>query len=137
MNFFVVDRLLNKTVVIADSDNVARSLLRGALRTIGLDVLDEARTGSEVLRQIARHRPSVVCLDFEMPELSGLEVLAKIRQTDKAVIVLIISSLASADNVKAAIQAGADGFVGKPFNTAKIKAAIERALALREGRPVS
>lgn len=132
MNFFEIDRLHNKTVVIADGDGVARGLLRGALRTIGMNVLDEARDGNEALRQVAKHRPNVVCLDIEMPQLDGFEVLAGIREQDKSVIVLIVSTLASADNVKRAVGAGADAFIGKPFNTAKIKEAIERALERRE-----
>jgi two-component system chemotaxis response regulator CheY len=137
MNFYVVDRIINKTVVIADDDAMARSLLRGALRTIGMNVLDEARDGNEALRLVRRHQPDVVCLDINMPELSGLEVLTKIREQDKSVIVLMVTALASADNVKNAISGGADAFIGKPFNTAKIKAAIERALVQRHGASAS
>ena len=133
MSFPVGDRVRDKTVVIADSDVMARSLLRGALRTVGMDVLDEARDGNEALQKIERHRPNIIFLDIEMPRLGGFEVLAKIRQKDTSVIVLVVSALASADNVKEAVKAGADAFISKPFTTARIKAAIERALEQRAG----
>lgn len=131
MKLLAANGLREKTVVIADGDVMTRSLLRSALRTVGMDVLDEARDGNEALQKIERHRPNIICLDIEMPRLSGLQVLARIRQQDQSVVVLVVSALASADNVKEAIKAGADWFVGKPFNTAGIKAAIERALERR------
>lgn len=131
MNFLAADGLQDKTAVIADDDVVARSLLRTALRTVGMEVLDEARDGHEALQKIERHRPNIIFLDIEMPRLGGLEVLAKIREHDKSVIVLVVSALASADNVKAAMKAGADWFISKPFSTARIKSAIERVMEQR------
>jgi two-component system chemotaxis response regulator CheY len=128
LNSFVTDTVRDKTVVIADGDVMSRSLLCGALRTVGLDVLDEARDGKEAWQKFYRYRPKIICLDIELPGLSGFEVLTKIREIDKAVVVVVVSALASADNVRRAIKAGADAFIGKPFTTARIKTAIERAL---------
>lgn len=131
LNSFVTDTVRDKTVVIADGDVLTRSLLCGALRTVGMDVLDEARDGNDAWQKFYRHRPKVISLDLELPGLSGFEVLTKIREIDKAVVVLVVSALASADNVRGAIKAGADAFIGKPFTTARIKTAIERALKQR------
>lgn len=124
-------RVTDKTVVIADGDCVTRSLLRTALRTVGMNVLDEARDGTEAWQKIERHRPNVVCLDIELPRLSGFEVVTRIREHDPSVVVLVVSALASADNVKAAIKVGADAFIGKPFTTARIQSALERTFGQR------
>ena len=60
--------LTGKTVVIADDDEVSRTLLRGVLVKSGMQVLAEASDGTEALAAFEQHRPQVVCLDIEMPE---------------------------------------------------------------------
>ena len=119
----------NRSVLIADDDDITRQLLRGTLRSAGLNVIAEASDGARALDLVQRLKPEIVCLDIDMPELSGLEVLAKIREDKSNTIVLMITGATTGDNVRGAIASGADGIVAKPFNTAKIVAAIERALS--------
>jgi two-component system chemotaxis response regulator CheY len=123
----------NRTALIADDDDVTRQLLRGILRSSGINVLGEAGDGARALALYQQLKPEVVCLDIDMPELNGLEVLKKIREITPAVIVLIITGFTTGDNVRDAISAGANGIIAKPFNTAKIVAQLERALARTGG----
>lgn len=123
------DALAGKTVVVADDDDVTRGLLAGVLRKIGLNVLGAARDGTSALVAFHKHRPQIVCLDIEMPGMSGLEVLGKIREENTQVIALIITASPTPDNVQMAIKAGANGVIAKPFSTAKIAADIAKALA--------
>lgn len=121
--------MLGKTVVIADDEDVSRALLRGVLVKAGLEVLAEVADGTQALAAFEQHRTQVVCLDIEMPGMSGLEVLAKIRATNQPVVVLVISAITTEANVLAAKEASADGVLAKPFNTARVAQEIERALA--------
>ena len=122
----------NCTVVVADDDDVTRNLLRTVLRAAGLRVIGEGNDGTQALNQYQKLKPEIVCLDIEMPGMTGLEVLAKIRETDAETIVLMITGAATGDNVRSAIAARANGIIVKPFNTAKILAEIERAITRKQ-----
>jgi two-component system chemotaxis response regulator CheY len=118
-----------KTVVVADDDAVTRSLLGGILRRMGFTDVVEVRDGQKAVAAFERHQPGIMCLDIEMPGLSGFEVLAKIRESNSAVIVLMITAATTEANVRSAIEAKADGVIAKPFSAATIAREIARAAA--------
>ena len=130
----IANSVKNRTVIIADDDDLTRNLLRNLLRTAGLKVVGEAADGARALEAFQKAKPEIVCLDIEMPELNGLEVLAKIREHDANVIVLMITAATSGDNVRSAIAGRADGIIAKPFNTTKIIGEMERALTRAAGK---
>jgi CheY-like chemotaxis protein len=119
------------TAIVADDDGITRGLLCSVLRSVGMRVEEEARDGTQALALTQRLRPHVLCLDIEMPGLSGLEALQKLRETDKDTIVLMITGATTADNVRAAVTLGADGVIAKPFSAAKLVSELQRALAKR------
>jgi two-component system chemotaxis response regulator CheY len=121
------------TVIVADDDAITRGLLCAVLRGVGMLVQDEARDGGRALALTQKLRPNVLCLDIEMPGVSGLEALQKLRETDKNTIVLMITGATTGDNVRAAIAGGADGVIAKPFSAGKLVSEMQRALA-RRGR---
>jgi len=119
----------NRSVVIVDDDDVTRHLLRSVLRAAGLNVVGDANDGARALAAYQKLKPEIMCLDIEMPGMTGLEVLAKIREDDADTIVLMITGAATGENVRGAIAARANGIIVKPFNTAKILTEMERAIA--------
>ncbi len=121
--------VVNCSVVIADDDDLTRILLRNLLRTAGLRVIGEAGDGARAFDMFQKLKPEIICLDIEMPELSGLEVLAKIRESDLQTVVLMITAATTGENVRSAIAGRADGIIAKPFNTTKIVGEMERAIA--------
>jgi two-component system chemotaxis response regulator CheY len=126
--------VVNRSVIVADDDDITRTLLRNLLRTAGLRVVGEASDGTKAFEAFQKLKPDIVCLDIEMPELSGLEVLAKIREGGSAAIVLMITAATSGENVRSAIAGRADGIIAKPFNTTKIIGEMERAIARSQAR---
>jgi len=120
------------TVVVADDDDTARGLLKSVLQASGLRVIGEAADGKQALTETRRLSPDVVCLDIDMPEMSGLDVLARLRVDNNKIIALIVTASPTAQNVREAIQVKADGVIAKPFNQAKIKGEIERAAARKQ-----
>jgi len=119
----------NRTVILADDDDVMRRLLGSVLRAAGLRVLGEAADGARALQMFQKLQPEIVCLDIEMPEMSGLEVLTKIREGGTQPIVLMVTGATTGENVRSAIAGHADGIIAKPFNTAKVIGEMERAFA--------
>ncbi len=129
--------LKDMTAVVADDDAITRGLLCSVLRSVGMRVEEETRDGTQALAVTQRVRPDLLCLDIEMPGLSGLEALRKLRETDKDTIVLVITGATTAENVKAAVSGGADGVIAKPFSAGKLVAEMQRALARRGRAPAT
>lgn len=120
------------TVVVADDDDTARGLLKSVLQACGMHVIGEAADGKQALSETKRLLPDIVCLDIDMPEMSGLDVLARLRVDNSKLIALIVTASPTAQNVREAIQVKADGVIAKPFNQAKIKSEIDRAAARKQ-----
>lgn len=118
-----------RSAFIADDDDTARALLKSVLTAAGLNVIGEAADGKQALSEIKRLNPDVACLDIDMPQMSGLDVLARVRAAHDKMIALIVTASPTAQNVREAIQVRADGVIAKPFNQEKISSEISRAAA--------
>lgn len=116
------------SIIIADDDAVTRASLRLLLKEHGYRVSGEAADGEAALQLCSTGSPHIVFLDIDMPKVNGLEALDRIRQRHPDVKIIMVSGLATADNVRRALDAGVGGFVVKPFNAAKVTQAIERCL---------
>jgi len=116
-------------LLIDDEPAILRALGIG-LRARGYD-LHVARTGAEGLVEAVRHRPEVVVLDLQLPDMDGMEVCRQLRGWTE-VPVLILSAHGEEDRKVAALDAGADDFVTKPFGMAELEARIRVALRHRQ-----
>lgn len=114
-------------VLIVDDNDLMRTLLRGILRNENCQVIGDARNGIIALEFIERNKPDIVFLDVMMPEMDGLEALLAIRKQHPEIIVIMITGNPSVDNVKESIEGGAQGFIVKPFNSAKVLETMHRA----------
>ena len=120
-------------ILIVDDEPQIRRIMRTTLIGAGYEV-DDARTGEDALEKVGRFRPDLVLLDINMPGMSGLDLCRELRtNTDLAIIMLTVRNEES-DKV-AALDAGADDFVTKPFSTpellARIRAVLRRVPALQ------
>jgi two-component system KDP operon response regulator KdpE len=112
--------------LVIDDEPQIRRLLRVTLEANGYRVFDAA-TGNDGLAQAAQRRPDVVLLDLGLPDLEGVAVLKRLREWSK-VPVIILSVLDREDDKVAALDAGADDYVTKPFNSAELLARLRAAL---------
>lgn len=119
-------------LIIEDEPQMSR-LLKLALESKGYTV-EHAATGQLGLQMAAFRRPHVVILDMGLPDTTGLDVLRRLREWSD-VPVLILSVLDQEDLKVAALEAGADDYVTKPFGTAELIArlsVIQRRQVVRE-----
>jgi two-component system KDP operon response regulator KdpE len=113
-------------VLVVEDDGPLRRALRTTLRARGMQVL-EATSGEEAVVTVADGTADIVLLDLSLPGIDGLEALRRLRQfSDTPVIVLTVRDR-QADKV-AALDAGADDYVTKPFDTEELLARIRAAL---------
>ena len=105
------------SILIADDSPPMRTLLRVTLRSGDYEIV-EARDGDEALALLAVHRPTVAVLDVTMPGRSGLEVCSAVRADPAlaAMRLVVISANGLESDARAALAAGADQFLAKPFS---------------------
>ncbi len=118
-------------VLVIDDEAQIRRFLRISLEASGYHVL-EALTGGEGITRAAQHRPDIIILDLGLPDLDGLEVLRRLREWT-ATPVIILSVRDDDQGKVAALDAGADDYLTKPFSTDELLARIR--VALRHARP--
>jgi len=117
-------------ILVVDDNEVVRRALRGLIaHDDSLLVVGEAASGHSALESIKTLQPDLVCLDIMLPGVDGLAVLRQVRQDHPAMRVVLITGQATAEIVAQARELGANGFVVKPFNGAKVLKTIHNALA--------
>jgi two-component system KDP operon response regulator KdpE len=114
-----------RSALIIDDEKQIRRLVRIALQEAGHQVY-EAETGQSGLAEIVQRRPDVVLLDLGLPDMEGIKVLRRLREWSD-VPVLILSVRDDPDEKVAALDAGADDYVTKPFDTAELLARVRVA----------
>jgi two-component system KDP operon response regulator KdpE len=115
-------------VLVVDDELQIRRLLRITLEAAGYGVCD-AETGRLGLAQVAARQPEAVILDLGLPDVSGVEVVRQLREWSK-VPVMVLTVLTSESDKVAALDAGADDYLTKPFGAAELSARL-RALLRR------
>ncbi len=121
-------------ILVADDDDVSRSLLSAALSVGGHEVTAVER-GDEALRLALADEFRMLVLDWHMPGMDGVDVCRRVRQAELSgyvYVILLTAGSKSGDAVKA-LEAGADDFVHKPFDPAELQARVragERVISL-------
>jgi two-component system KDP operon response regulator KdpE len=126
-------------ILVVDDEPQIRRVLRATLTGHGYEFY-EARTGEEALDAIRANRFDLVLLDVNMPGMGGLETCRAIRSGSEVSIIMLTVRDSEQDKV-AALDAGADDYITKPFSTpelmARIRAALRRMPSSSEGGPHS
>lgn len=99
--------------MIVDDDDHVRTFLIVLLRKIVSGNILEARNGQEAIEVYRQERPELILLDVNMPVMDGLETLARLREVNPDVVVIMITSLAMRKIVEDAVRAGAAHFIRK------------------------
>jgi two-component system response regulator MprA len=118
-------------VLVVDDEPAVRESLERVLRHDGFEV-DLAADGREAIRRLAAVRPDVVLLDVLMPQIDGLEVCRRMRDTGDRTPVLLLTARDAVDDRVAGLEAGADDYLAKPFALDELLARL-RALLRRSG----
>ena len=119
---------MNAKILIVDDSALSRRMLRRILESAGYDVV-EADEGMTALEKYFLEKPNLVLLDLVMKGMYGLDVLVKLREIDPKALVVVASADIQSSTRKLVDEAGALGFIHKPFVSEQVIAAVEAALA--------
>jgi DNA-binding NarL/FixJ family response regulator len=117
-------------VLIADDHPLVRQGLQAALAPVDdVEIVAEAATGSAAIREAVLHRPDVVVMDLQMPDLNGIDATRELRRVVPSATVLVLTMFDDDDSVFAAMRAGARGYVLKGAEQQEIARAISAVAA--------
>lgn len=115
-------------ILVVDDFPTMRRIIRNLLKDLGFENVDEAEDGVQGLEKLRNSNFELVVSDWNMPNMDGLEMLKTIRQ-DPALSklpVLMVTAEAKKENIIAAAQAGANGYVVKPFTAATLEEKLNK-----------
>jgi two-component system chemotaxis response regulator CheY len=115
-----------KNCLIVDDSKVIRKVARHILETLDFNV-DEAEDGREALARVDANMPDVILLDWNMPVMGGMEFLRRLRQTPHPVQPKVVFCTTENDigHIRAAIEAGANEYVMKPFDRETLESKLQ------------
>jgi two-component system, chemotaxis family, chemotaxis protein CheY len=118
---------MNERILVVDDSSLARRRARSILESAGYEVV-EAEDGMSALERYFVSRPDVVVLDLVMKGMYGLDVLAKLRETDQGAKVIVVSADVQTSSQQLVSDAGASGFLMKPLEADQILPLIRTTL---------
>ena len=114
-------------ILVVDDHPVFRRGMTALLRASGYDVVAEAASGTEAVEAAARERPDVVLMDLGLPDIGGITATEQITGAHRDTRVVVITQFDDEASVRAALDAGAVGYVTKEASPDQIVAAVEAA----------
>ncbi len=115
------------SVMLVDDEILTLNNLKKALEKEGYEVI-LAESGEKALDLLENCRPHLILLDLVLPGISGLEVLKKVKETDREIIVIMMSAYEILEKAVEAMKLGAYDYLLKPFKLSELKATVQRAL---------
>lgn len=114
--------------LVVNDFSTMRRIVRNLLKELGYSNVDEAEDGAVALQKLKSAPYDFVVTDWNMPNMDGLALLQSIRRTPqlKHLPVLMVTAEAKKENIIAAAQAGASGYVVKPFTAATLAEKLEK-----------
>lgn len=119
---------LNMDVLIVDDFATMRRILKNILRQIGFTNIYEADNGKNALNMLKKQKFDLILCDWNMPEMSGLELLNEIRSDNelKDTPFVMVTAEAQKNNIIEAVQAGVSNYVVKPFTAETINGKLKK-----------
>jgi two-component system chemotaxis response regulator CheY len=114
--------------LVVDDFSTMRRIVRNLLKELGFSNITEAEDGVDALRKLRADKYDFVVSDWNMPNMTGIDLLREIRKDDalKHLPVLMVTAEAKKENIIEAAQAGASGYVVKPFTATTLDEKLQK-----------
>lgn len=118
----------NMKILVVDDFSTMRRIVRNLLKELGFSNVQEAEDGVDALRKLRAESFDFVVSDWNMPNMTGIDLLREIRKDDalKHLPVLMVTAEAKRENIIEAAQAGASGYVVKPFTATTLDEKLQK-----------
>ena len=119
---------MGKKVMLVDDTKFMRMMLSNILKPKGYEIVAEAGDGLEAIDLYKKHKPDIVTMDIVMPHMDGIEAVRNITTADSNAKVIMVTAVGQESKVKEAIEAGAKGYIVKPFQAPQVLEEVEKVL---------
>jgi DNA-binding response OmpR family regulator len=127
-----VSRFAQLPIVVAEDDLVSRTLISNLMEKWGFKAV-VTQDGHDAMRALrAEQGPALAILDWMMPGMDGLQVCRRIRESERMVYVIMLTSLGAKENIVEGLHAGADDYLIKPFDKNELSARIQVGFRILE-----
>lgn len=118
----------NMKILVVDDFSTMRRIVKNLLKQLGYSNVDEAEDGAQALARLKSEKYEFVVSDWNMPNMTGLELLQAVRADAslKEIKFLMVTAEALQENVIAAVQAGVNNYIVKPFTAETLKEKIDK-----------
>lgn len=113
-----------KFLIVDDSTTMLR-IIKNSLNKLGYDDIVEADNGVSALEVLEKGKVDVILTDWNMPKMDGLTLVKKVRETDKATQILMVTTEGEKGSILEALKAGVNNYIVKPFTPDTLKEKIE------------
>lgn len=124
---------MSKKILIVEDEPFMCMLLRKILSKAGYTVVGEAHDGVQAIEMYKNTVPDLVIIDITMPTMNGIDATRSIKDLDPSSRILMCSAMGQEEKINASIDAGALGFVIKPFNEEGVLRAVAKAFKHKPG----
>ncbi|MCA9251884.1 MAG: response regulator [Phycisphaerales bacterium] len=116
-------------VMLVDDSRTIRNIQKNVLSQLGHTDILEAGDGVEALKILEKETPDLMLVDWNMPNMDGITLVRKVRETNKRTPIIMCTTEAQKDRVIEAIKAGVNNYVVKPFNVESLSEKIDQTMA--------
>src|SRR5512136_361984 len=114
-------------ILVVDDEQLIRWSIEQNLKKQGYEIIT-ACDGEEALKLVREEQPELILLDIQMPGISGLEVLEKVKEIDEDIVVIMVTAQGGLETAVNAMRLGAYDYINKPFNLDELAIVIRKAL---------
>jgi len=111
-------------ILVVDDSLIIRKNIKKYIVSLGHAVVGEAKNGTIAIEQCKKLQPDLITMDITMPDMDGITAVTKIREFNKEVKIIMITSHGQEEMVVSSLKVGAQGYLLKPINEEKLSVAI-------------
>ena len=119
--------MFNQEILIVDDNIAVSTMVRFALQD--KYSISTARSAVSAFKYLSNNKVDLILLDIRLPYINGIEALEKIKKTQPEIVVIMMTSYASNENIAKAKMLGAYGFITKPFDVAELQKYVDRVFS--------
>ncbi len=116
-------------IMLVDDSRTIRKIQRRTLEQLGHTDIVDAEDGVVALEQFSENAPDLMLIDWNMPNMNGLELVQKIREANKTIPLIMCTTEAEKSRILEALKAGVNNYIVKPFTAESLGENIEQTMA--------
>mgnify|MGYP002623501928 CR=1 FL=1 len=116
-------------ILLVDDSRTIRNIQKNTLKTLGFTDIAEASDGLEALAAIAKERPELMLVDWNMPNMDGITLIRKVRESDKGLPIIMVTTESEKSRVIEAVKAGVNNYVVTPFTAETLAETVKLNIA--------